>query len=87
MYITLQGYGDYKIEEHKYNDFMRILNLDVDLLLHLIDICKIGIPILCMNSEFIVEEGLQPSGHLTTKIGMKRLTELLDEEIITYLKK
>jgi hypothetical protein len=87
MYITLQGFGDYKIEEHKYNDFMRILNLDVDLLLHLIDLSKIVIPILCINSEFILEEGPQPSGHLTTEIGMKRLTELLDEEIIIYLHK
>jgi len=80
MHIDLQRFGFYKIEEKNYQDFMNILDLDVDLFLQLVDMSKMVIPILSINSENIKEEGPSPMGY--TEIGVKRLNELLDKKII-----
>ena len=52
--------------------------MDEDLLLDLIDLSKFAVPILCINTENVDEEGPKPEGHIITEIGKNRF-ELLKE--------
>ena len=81
--IQLNGYnGSFLLDEIKYENFKKILNIDTELLLDIIDISKIAIPIISINEENINEEGPIPYSHIKTKIGEKRFYKLINDKII-----
>lgn len=83
MKITLQGFGDFNIESTHYKKFIDILNLEDDLFLHILDLSKILIPIICINIDNIESEGPIPYGFNKTQIGIDRFEKLEKEGVIT----
>lgn len=77
MQIQLQGLGIYDIEKQNYNEFKNILDLDNDLFLELVAKSLDGFsPVLCINTDIIIKEGLMPYGHIQTDIGIERLNNM-----------
>lgn len=86
MELELQGFGYFEIKKDKYAEFVEFLNLDMDVFLNMISISKLGaMPILCLNFEIIDSEGPIPLGYIRTEIGIDRIDQLVESEIINKL--
>lgn len=83
--IELIGYGNYQIDFSKnFEDLKKILNVDDDFLLDIINNFKNCKAFFCIsiNIPNIEKEGRLPYSYIQTNIGLKRFNDLKNKKII-----
>lgn len=82
MEIDFQGFGTFEIRKEKYDQFVKMLKLDMDLFLHIVSKSDFCVPVLCLNFEEIESEGPKKYGHIETIIGRSRINDLINNNIV-----